>query len=91
MNNSRDNSREFQNSPFSTFSPGKIRKFVVTRTRRRRKSTRERMNEQEEGGRREISTTHLSAGSTRWRTCSKPATEEVVYRVEAVASVEEAP
>lgn len=50
MNNSRDNSREFQNSPFSTFSPGKIRKFVVTRTRRRRKSTRERMNEQEEGG-----------------------------------------
>lgn len=42
-------------------------------------------------GKREISTTHLSAGSTRWRTCSKPATEEVVYRVEAVASVEEAP
>ena len=65
--------------------------FVAENRREKGGEDDQEEEEQKRRGKREIWTTHLSAGSTRWRTCSKPATEEVSYRAGAVASVEEAP
>ena len=61
--------------------------FVPRRDREKSDARQDRTNAREK---KYFKVAHLSAASTRWRTCSTPATEEASSLGEAAANAEEA-